>query len=195
MNIAPRFMLCAVAIACVAPAALGNHYILPCDNDCRDGTPIQPGMTGAWGVPGQGTFDFIVEVLPGQPLVLSVAWLTFAPEGGPTWIVARGPVNGNHASLTAYRGVTGSGQFPANPDSTSSQIESWGTLDFIFGNCNFGHVDWTRVVGSFASGGTDIVRLTQAAGLDCKQGSTAQSAPGDMPGANVQSAPAAPQQP
>ena len=195
MNIAPRLMLCAFAIACVAPAAMGNHYILPCDDDCRDGTPIQPGMTGAWGVPDQGTFDFIVEVLPGQPLVLSVAWLTFAPEGGSTWIVARGPVNGNHATLTAYRGVSGSGQFPANPNSTSSQLEFWGTLTFIFGDCNFGHVAWTRIVGSYAVGETDIVRLTQAAGLICRLGSTVETAAGDPPGRNPPAAPSNPQRP
>src|SRR5215475_901277 len=98
-KMALRSFLCVAAVACALPA-IANHYILPCDNDCRDASAvIGPATTGAWGVPGQGTYDFMLEVLPpqlpGRSRQLTAAWLTFAPEGGPMWIVARGSASGN----------------------------------------------------------------------------------------------------
>src|SRR5262249_12962452 len=114
-KVALCWILCVAAMACAVPAAIGNHYILPCDDDCGyRGTPIGPGFTGAWGVPAQGSYDFMLEVLSGQPMVLSAAWLTFAPEGGLMLIVGGGPVNGNQATLSAYRGATGAALFGLN---------------------------------------------------------------------------------
>ena len=122
-------------------------------------------------------------------MVLSAAWLTFAPEGGAMWIVGRGAANGNHATLTAYRAVPGAGQFGSSATPATSQIEFWGTLTVVFGGCDLGHVQWTPDVGSYAIGETDIVRVTQAAGLPCTPGSTAQSRPGDKPGTTMQFVP------
>ena len=196
MKIARRLILSLAAMFCAVPAALGNHYILPCDDDCRDaGAVIGPGTTGAWGVPGQGTYDFMLEVLPGPPAVLSVAWLTSAPEGGPMWIVGRGPVSGNHATLSAYRAVPGAGQFASSSNPMTSQVEFWGTLTFVFGGCDLGHVQWTPVVGNYTNGETDIVRVTQVAGLTCIPGSTVQSPPGDTQDTTLQSVPGDIQQP
>jgi hypothetical protein len=192
-KIAHHMILCVVAMLCAVPAAMGNHYILPCDSNCQDASSIiGPATTGAWGIPGQGSYDFMLEVLPGQPAVLSAAWLTFSPEGGPMWIVARGPASGNHATLSAYRGVGVPGSFPANSNPANFQLVYWGTLTIMFADCNNGHVSWSAS-GTFATGDTDIVRLTLPAGLACK--STAQSVPGDTPNANLQSAPGDQQQP
>ena len=183
-KLALRLILCGAAIICAVPAALANHYILPCDDDCRDASAIiGPATTGAWGVPDQGTYDLMLEVLPAQPPAqsrqLTAAWLTFAPEGGPMWIVARGSASGNHATLNAYRGVGTPGQFPSNSDPASFQLVFWGTLTFVFADCNNGHVDWTVSDGSAVGGGTDIVRLTQPAGLKCAPGTAVRTDPGD----------------
>jgi len=177
-------MLVAFAASLELKSAQANHYILPCDDDCRDaGAVIGPGTTGAWGVPGQGTYDFMLEVLPGQPAMLSAACLTFAPEGGPMWIVARGAVSGNHATLSAYRGVGNAGQFPTNSNPANFQLVYWGTMTFMFGDCNTGHVDSTAAA---TSEGVDIVRLTQPMGLDCPRGVAIQNAP---PGSSIQFVP------
>jgi len=190
MKIARRLILSLAAMFCAVPAALGNHYILPCDDDCRDaGAVIGPGTTGAWGVPGQGTYDFMLEVLPGQPAVLSVAWLAFAPEGGPMWIVARGPASGNHATLTAYRAAPGGGQFAATANPANAQIALWGTLTLIFDGCDSGVVAWAPADPSYPAGATDIARRTLPAGLACTPSATIRSPPGDTPDATVQAAP------
>jgi len=187
-----RVARCIVAIVAIAGApafrvASANHYILPCTPQCAEAPsiPIGPGMTGTWVDAAQSSHGLMIEVLPGQPLQMSVRWFTFGPGGGQAWIGAEGPVNGNEALFTAYR-VTGSGaRFPPNFHPANVREEPWGTLYLTFRDCNHGYVQWIATAPGYGSGAINIVRLTSAAGLGCSSdgstGGTAKGAGGNAP--------------
>ena len=159
----------AVAAASLARVAYANHYILPCTPQCLEAPsiPVGPGMTGMWVDAAESSHGFMIEILPGQPMQITVRWFTFEPGGGQAWIAAEGPVNGDEALLTGYR-VTGSGaRFPPNFDATNVREEPWGTLLLTFGDCNHGYVQWIATAPGFGSGSMNIVRLASAAGLGC----------------------------
>ena len=45
-------------------------------------------------------------------------------------------------------------------------VNPWGTLTFIFTDCDHGRVDFSSVAG-YGSGSMNLTRLTQPAGLAC----------------------------
>jgi len=126
---------------------------------------IGPGMTGNWFDSSQSGHGFSVEVLPGNQMLAD--WYVFAPNGGPVWIVATGPIAGNTAVLQGYQEVGTGGRFPPNFNPAQLQGQLWGTLTFTFTDCNNGQVSWQSVVAGYASGSIPITRLTMPAGMTC----------------------------
>jgi len=126
---------------------------------------IGPGITGNWFAPNASGHGFSVEVLPGNQMLAE--WYVFAPNGGPTWIVATGPITGNAAVLQGYQAVGAGGRFPPNFNPAQLQNQLWGTLTFTFTDCNNGQVSWQSVVAGYTSGSFPITRLTMPAGLTC----------------------------
>lgn len=168
-------VLVALAAGSAFNVAQGNHYILPCEPDCRGqiGIPIGAGMTGSWFDATQSGQGFSIEVLPGQPLRLMASWFVFAPDGGQSWVVGQGPVSGTQAELQALQ-MTGSGaRFPPAFDQANVHAEMWGTLTFTFSDCNHGRVTWASSVPGYGSGTMYLTRLTLPAGLKCPADDTA----------------------
>ena len=128
---------------------------------------IDAAYTGSWFNPAQSGHGFMLEVLPGAPMQLLASWFAFAPEGGPSWIVGVGPIDGNQAAVDGFQSVGSGGRFPPNFDAANVHQESWGTLIFKFSDCNHGHVDWAPTAPGYGSGGMDLMRLTLPAGLNC----------------------------
>jgi hypothetical protein len=126
---------------------------------------IGSGMTGNWFAPDQAGHGFIVEVLPNN--VLLAEWFVFAPDGGPTWIVATGPIAGDTAVLDAYQTDGPGGRFPPNFDPAQIANRRWGTLTFRFTDCDSGQASWQPVAPGYAVGSMSIKRLTLPAGLSC----------------------------
>ena len=126
---------------------------------------IGPGITGNWFDPDESGHGFSVEVLPGNQMLAQ--WYVFAPNEGPVWIVATGPITGNVAVLQGYQAVGAGGRFPPNFDPTRLQAQLWGTLTFTFTDCNNGQVSWQSVVAGYTTGSIPITRLTMPAGLTC----------------------------
>ena len=139
---------------------------------------IGTSFTGTWFNSAQGGMGFMVEVLPGAPLQMLASWLTFSPEGDPAWIVALGPVDGDHATLQATQTVGSGARFPPNFDPSNVHTQSWGELTFTFFDCNHGHVDWSSSVVGYGCGGMDLMRLTLPAGEACPADSAVQAASG-----------------
>ena len=167
----------AISAASAFNGARANHYILPCDDPCRNGTSIAigPGITGTWFDPNQDGQGFVIEVLPGRPLQLLASWFVFAPEGGQSWIIASGPIAGTRAVLQANRIVGNGGNFPPNFDAANVHQEPWGTLTFTFVDCNHGHVDWVATAPGYGSGRMNLTRLTLPAGLTCQEGDAGEA--------------------
>ncbi len=130
-------------------------------------TLIGAEVTGTWYNPAQGGHGFMLEVLQGTPMQLLASWFVFAPEGGQSWIVGLGPINGNRAVVQGMQALGSGGRFPPNFDRANIVDAPWGTLTFSFTDCNHGHVDWDSTIPGYASGGMDLVRLTLPAGLSC----------------------------
>ena len=126
---------------------------------------IGPGMTGNWFDPAEDGHGFSVEVLPGNLMLAD--WYVYAPNGGPVWIFATGPITGNTAVLQAFQKIGVGGRFPPNLDPSKLQNLFWGTLTFTFTDCNNGQVSWQPVVAGYTSGSMPITRLTMPAGLTC----------------------------
>lgn len=126
---------------------------------------IGPGMTGNWYDPHQSGHGFSLEVQPDGRLLAE--WFTFAPQGGPTWILAIGPINGDTAVLDASQAVGPGGLFPPNFDPTQIHNQPWGTLTFRFTDCTSGEVSWQPTAAGYAAGSMSIKRLTLPAGLSC----------------------------
>ena len=139
---------------------------------------IGSGHTGTWFNSGQSGMGFMLEVLPGPPMQMLAAWLTFSPAGGPSWIVGLGPVANNQATLQATQIVGSGARFPPSFDPSNIQTQSWGALTFTFSDCNHGHVDWSSSIPEYVSGGMDLTRLTQPAGVACSGGAMVRPASG-----------------
>jgi plastocyanin len=142
---------------------------------------IGTNVTGTWFDSAQGGMGFMVEVVPGSPLQMLAAWLTFSPEGDSSWVVGLGPIAGDHATLSATQTVGSGARFPPNFDPAHVADQSWGTLTFTFSDCNHGHVDWSSTLAGYGNGGMDLTRLTLPAGLTCPAGAGAASDAGVAP--------------
>ena len=126
---------------------------------------IGPGTTGNWFDSAESGHGFSIEVLPGNQMLAQ--WYVFAPNGGPVWIVASGPIAGNSAVLQAFQKIGAGGRFPPNFDPSQLQNQLWGTLTFTFTDCNNGQASWQPVVAGYSSGSLPITRLTLPLGLSC----------------------------
>ncbi len=128
---------------------------------------IEGRFTGTWFNAAQSGMGFMLEVLPGSPMQMLASWLTFSPDGGPSWIVGLGPIAGDHATLSATQTVGTGARFPPNFDPANVRAETWGELTFTFSDCNHGPVDWSTTIPGYESGGMDVTRLTELAGVTC----------------------------
>ena len=128
---------------------------------------ISRGITGSWFNANQNGHGFVLEVLPGNPQILSAFWFVFAPNGAATWIAASGPVDGDHAALQAYQ-VAGSGAFFApHFDPANVHAQPWGTLTFAFTGCSAGNVSWSSTAPGYGVGSLAITRLITPDGVHC----------------------------
>ena len=128
--------------------------------------PISPGFTGNWFDPAASGHGFSIEVLPDERML--VQWYVFGTDGGQTWIVATGPISGDHAVLDGYYPVGPGARFPPNLDPSQLQNELWGTITLTFQDCDHGVVSWTPTAASgYPAGTMPITRLTLPAGLSC----------------------------
>ncbi|HLX29936.1 MAG TPA: kelch repeat-containing protein [Casimicrobiaceae bacterium] len=125
---------------------------------------ITAAFTGAWYDPAQSGHGLFVEVLSGNRF--QAAWFAFDPSGKQqAWFTGVGTYNGNTATITNVVLPTG-GRFIPNFDAAGVMRNPWGSLTFTFTDCNHGRVEFSSVDG-YGSGGMNITRLTQPAGLAC----------------------------
>jgi hypothetical protein len=126
---------------------------------------IGNGITGNWYNPDESGHGFSLEVLPGG--ILLAEWFVFAPNGGRDWIVAAGPINGNAATLDAFRTDGAGGLFPPHYNPATVQQVPWGTITFNFSDCSNGTVSWKPTVDGYTAGSLPITRLSMPNGLHC----------------------------
>jgi N-acetylneuraminic acid mutarotase len=169
-----------VAGGAVPPLTFDNTYLASAELYVADASPpvdnslIDGSFTGTWFNSAQSGMGIMVEVLPGPPTQMLASWLTFSPQGGPSWIVGLGPIADGHATLEATQTVGSGARFAPSFDPTNARSQTWGELTFTFSDCDHGHVDWSSTIPGYGSGGMDLTRLTHPAGLTCTGGAIAQ---------------------
>jgi hypothetical protein len=125
---------------------------------------LNPGITGNWYDPAQNGHGFQFEVLDGN--VVTMFWFTFDNAGHQAWIGGAGTASGASVDIQGAR-IT-NGHFPPNfnPDTVDKPV--WGTLHFLFADCNHAVVTWNAVDAGFTATGTmSLVRATKISGLNC----------------------------
>ncbi len=128
------------------------------------GFAIVPGITGAWYDPEQSGHGLFIEVLPGNRFF--AGWFTFNTAGTEqAWFTGVGTYSGNAATITDVEMPTG-GRWIPNFDPSRIVPNQWGTLTFVFTDCNHGRVDFNSMLG-YGSGGMNLTRLTKPLGLSC----------------------------
>ena len=135
-------------------------------------TPIQDGgnqievdssFSGAWYDLTHDGEGFLLEILADNEVV--IYWFTYDTSGNQAWIQGFGDINGNTISITKAIIPTG-GIFGPDFDPDNVVRTPWGSLTFIFNDCNTGVVSYTGIP-EFSSGSLNLQRLTSISGLKC----------------------------
>ena len=83
--------------------------------------------------PGEGLMVQVVE--SGTDVFLSVAWLTFGPDGRPTWLSGSRPVERGGSRVEVELNAVVGGRFAGAFDPAAVQTIPWGTLTLSFPSC------------------------------------------------------------
>jgi hypothetical protein len=125
---------------------------------------IDASFTGSWFDPAQSGHGLMLEVLSDNRLL--ALWFAFSPDGTEqSWFGGVGTYSGNTATITDVALPTG-GRWIPNFDPDKIVRSPWGTLTFMFSDCDHGRVDFSSASG-YGSGSMDLLRLTLPAGLNC----------------------------
>lgn len=133
---------------------------------CGEAQPHpKAGLSGNFFDPERNGEGIQVQWMPdGRVLVV---WYTFAPEGGPIWMISDGAtVEGNT--------VTAPMIYPAEPtafgpdfDASEIGLEPWGTLTLEYTGCDTIELGFESEIEGFGSGSFTYQRLTRLAGTTC----------------------------
>jgi hypothetical protein len=144
-------------------AGPGNHYILPCEENCADGVidgRIGPAFTGAWYNPAHSGHGLFIEILPGNRI--QAIWFAFNPAGTEqAWFVGAGTYAGRVATINAVVQPSG-GRWIPNFDPSHVVANPWGSLLLSFSDIDHGRVDFKSISG-YGTGTMNLTRLTATA--------------------------------
>ncbi len=137
------------------------------------GDGISGAITGAWYDPANPRHGFFVHVtrLPDGSERFVASWDVYTPpvDGGQAgqqlYLVGDGPFDGDTATLTVFS--TSGGSFPPT-FGDAVQLQEWGTLTFVFSDCNTAQLSYASILPEYGSGELPLTRLTNIAGLDCQ---------------------------
>jgi len=120
-------------------------------------------MTGAWYDPSRVGEGWLIEVLAGS--LALVTWYSYDQQGNQMWLIGVGEISGSTIRIDEMQ-VTHGPVFGMdfNPDDVI--LESWGSLEIEFIDCNSATATYQSITG-FGSGTLNASRLTNLSGLEC----------------------------
>jgi len=142
----------------------GNHCDIGAHERRTAASGFSNASTGSWFDPAQSGHGLMVEMLPGNRVLLT--WFVFDPAGNRDWVQAVGPVDHGVAKMAAYR-ITG-GAFPPAFDPDQAKVNYWGTVSLLINGCSTGALAWMPDIIGYGEGGMPLSRLTSVAGLTCQ---------------------------
>lgn len=165
----------------VARLAAGVGLMLAIASGQASALEVTGSFTGWWGQPDQQNHGVIVSVSddPDGTRQGVIYWANFDNQGNPSWFIAQGPIVGDKVDATMYRveGVT----FMQPSDPSSTPLESVGTMQVQFSNCNDGDVSFQTPDVIVGTGGFRISRLTNQPGTNCSGGVSDNTPPTSLP--------------
>ena len=92
---------------------------------------------------------------------VAASWYSYR-DGQQLWLLGAAPANGSRVSipLSLYSG----GQFNPNFDPAAVQSQDWGLLELEFADADHVSAQWNSLLGGFADGSANLIRLTQPGG-------------------------------
>ena len=121
------------------------------------------GISGAWFNPEQSGHGLNIEVLtPDRAIAI---WHVFDTSGAPLTLYIDGRVEGRHLSGIVY---APSGMPFGSFDPTQLVLPQWGSAEIDMVDCNSGSLRWIANDSEFGNGEMPLVRLTRAAGSECR---------------------------
>jgi hypothetical protein len=123
---------------------------------------VLPEHSGAWYNWRQSGHGLSIEVIAPDRAV--AFWYTFDTQGKPVWLYIDGPIAGNAINGEAFilDGMVW-GEF--DPD--TKNMQSWGTVDIEFTECDRANLSWDSVFPEYGSGEMPLWRLTRIFGVYC----------------------------
>lgn len=93
-------------------------------------------VSGSYFEPTRSGEGMMIEVVEfGTDVFLTVAWLTFGPDGRPTWLSGSRVVEGDASRVEVELSAVVGGQFAGAFDPEAVQSIPWGTLTLNFPSC------------------------------------------------------------
>lgn len=131
------------------------------------GDGITGAITGAWYDPANPRHGIFAHVssLPDGSERFVVNWDVYTPTGEQLYLVGDGPFDGDTATVTVF--ATSGGSFPPT-FGEAVQLVEWGTLVFVFSDCNTAQMSYSSELDGYGSGTVPLVRLTNIAGVPCR---------------------------
>jgi len=129
-------------------------------------SPVGLCSTGVYWNASQSGHGIIAEsiMLNGQP---GFAWSWFNyRDGAQLWLVGSGVFEGNRVETEAFMGVAG--EFPPRFLSDNAQVDSWGTLEFVFDDERNFTLNWSPVDQPEQAGSLAFTQLSTIADSGCQ---------------------------
>jgi len=145
------------------------------------GDPLITGsFSGVWDQPEQESQGFVLQIgeQDGDEKVGVAYWFTYGTDLQSAWYIGIGPVNGNEIDMDLYL-VSDVGFMADNLE--GDNVESVGTLNFEFKNCNKGVVTYAFNAEGGESGEFPIKRILSIYHQRCSGGISDDTPAGGKP--------------
>ena len=131
---------------------------------------ITPSISGTWYEPKRPGHGFIINIT-GQTnnLTLVATWYTYNNQRQQMWLSGAAPLSKGSTRVNIPLTISTGALFGAEFNSDDIVIKPWGNLIFEFDSCDTGIARYQPNNDQFQSGSIAITRLTNTAGLECKQ--------------------------
>jgi serine protease len=138
------------------------------------GFKVTGGQSGAMYDPSHDGEGFVLQIVNETTAV--VYWFTYDTQGNQYWMIGVGTVSGSRVTFTELQSTRG-GRFGPNFDPDDVVYTFWGTLEFVFSDCDNAVVTYTGPP-EFGSGTLNVTRLSRIWGNSCSGGNNVMSGSG-----------------
>lgn len=123
---------------------------------------VSRGYSGSFFNPNRNGEGFLVQT--GSDERTFVIWFTYDANGNQAWLYGEATQT-TQSGFVASMIITEGGRFGSDFDADDVARINWGQVEFAFDGCDAAEVTYTTELAGFESGATQVVRLTQPAGL------------------------------